>query len=151
MMAMRTRGDVPELAFGLFLVALALFGFYATQGLSVGTASDMGPGYVPRALIWTILVSGLAFAVKGYLASLMPLPVFAWRPLLAILTAVAVFALCFEWLGLVVAVMAAILVAGMAARPAQPHVLLPFGAGVAAFSALLFVKGLGLPLKLWPW
>jgi len=151
MMAMRTRGDVPELAFGLFLVALALFGFYATQGLSVGTASDMGPGYVPRALIWTILVSGLAFAVKGYLASLMPLPVFAWRPLLAILTAVAVFALCFEWLGLVVAVVAAILVAGMAARPAQPHVLLPFGAGVAAFSALLFVKGLGLPLKLWPW
>jgi hypothetical protein len=151
MMAMRTRGDVPELAFGLFLVALALFGFYATQALSVGTASDMGPGYVPRALIWTILVSGLAFAVKGYLASLMPLPVFAWRPLLAILTAVAVFALCFEWLGLVVAVVAAILVAGMAARPAQPHVLLPFGAGVAAFSALLFVKGLGLPLKLWPW
>ena len=151
MMAMRTRGDVPDLAFGLFLVALALFGFYATQGLSVGTASDMGPGYVPRALIWTILVSGLAFAVKGYLASLMPLPVFAWRPLLAILTAVAVFALCFEWLGLVVAVVAAILVAGMAARPAQPHVLLPFGAGVAAFSALLFVKGLGLPLKLWPW
>jgi Tripartite tricarboxylate transporter TctB family len=148
---MRARGDVPELAFGLFLVALALFGLYATQGLSVGTASDMGPGYVPRALILTILVSGLAFVAKGFLASAMPLPAFAWRPLLAILAAVAVFAVCFEWLGLIVAVVAAILVAGIAARPTQPHVLLPFGAGVAAFSALLFVKGLGLPLKLWPW
>lgn len=148
---MRARGDVPELAFGLFLVALALFGLYATQGLSVGTASDMGPGYVPRALIWTILMSGLAFVAKGFLASAMQLPAFAWRPLLAILAAVAVFAVCFEWLGLIVAVVAAILVAGIAARPTQPHVLLPFGAGVAAFSALLFVKGLGLPLKLWPW
>jgi Tripartite tricarboxylate transporter TctB family len=148
---MRARGDVPEMAFGLFLVALALFGFYATQGLSVGTASDMGPGYVPRALIWSILVSGVAFVAKGFLASHMPLPAFAWRPLLAILLAVTVFALCFEWLGLIVAVMAAILVAGAACRPVQPHVVLPFGAGVAAFSALLFVKGLGLPLKLWPW
>jgi Tripartite tricarboxylate transporter TctB family len=148
---MRARGNLPDLAFGLFLVALALFGLYGTRSLSIGTASDMGPGYVPRALEWAILASGIGFVVKGLLAGFAPMPSFAWRPLLTILAAVAVFALCFQWLGLFIAVVAAIVIAGMAQRPIQPHVLLPFGAVVAALSALLFVRGLGLPLKLWPW
>jgi putative tricarboxylic transport membrane protein len=148
---MRARGNLPDLAFGLFLVALALFGLYATLGLSIGTASDMGPGYVPRALEWAILASGIGFVVKGLLAGFTPMPSFAWRPLLAILAAVAVFALSFQSLGLMIAVIAAIVIAGLAQPPIRMHVLLPFGAVVAAFSALLFIWGLGLPLKLWPW
>jgi hypothetical protein len=150
-LVMRARGSLPDLAFGLFLVALALFGFYATFGLSMGTASDMGPGYVPRALEWAILTSGIGYVVKGMFAGYTQLPTFAWRPLLTILAAVAVFALCFQSLGLIVVVTAAILIAGLAQSPIKPHVLLPFGALVAGFSALLFVRALGLPLKLWPW
>jgi hypothetical protein len=148
---MRARGNIPDLAFGVFLLGLGLFGFYATRNLSIGTASDMGPGYVPRALEWVILAFGIGFVAKGLLAAFKPMPAFAWRPLLTILAAVAVFALCFQSLGLIVAVIGAILVAGLAQRPIQPHVLLPFGAAVAAFAALLFVWGLKLPLKLWPW
>ena len=44
------RVDVKELAFGLFLIALALVVFGATGSLNIGTAADMGPGFVPRAL-----------------------------------------------------------------------------------------------------
>ena len=150
-LVMRARGSLPDLAFGLFLLALALLGFYATRNLSAGTASDMGAGYVPRALEWALLASGVGYVVKGMLAGFNPMPSFAWRPLLTILAAVAVFALCFQSLGLIIAVIAAILIAGLAQRPVQPHVLLPFGVAVAAFSGLLFVWGLGLPLKLWPW
>ena len=43
------RVDVKELAFGLFLIALALVAFGATGSLNIGTAADMGPGFVPRA------------------------------------------------------------------------------------------------------
>jgi hypothetical protein len=148
---MRARGNLPDLAFGLFLVALALFGFYATRRLSIGTASDMGPGYVPRVLEWAILASGIGYVIKGLQVGYVPMPSFAWRPLLTILAAVAVFALCFQSMGLIIAVMAAILIAGLAQSPIKLPVLLPFGALVAAFSALLFVRALGLPLKLWPW
>ena len=148
---MRQRGDMPDIAFGVFLVALALVAFYATRTLETGTAADMGSGFVPRALAGTLLTFGIGYTAKGLIISGQPLAAYAWRPLMAILGAVAVFALCFQHLGLIVAVIAAIAVAGMAARPARLHTLLPFGAGVAAFSALLFVKGLGLPLRLWPW
>jgi Tripartite tricarboxylate transporter TctB family len=148
---MRSRGDLPDLGFGLFLVALAAFGFYATQNLNAGTAGDMGPGYVPRALAGIIMLAGIGYTAKGLLSGFVPIAEAPWRPLVAILASVAAFALSLQTAGLVVAVVASIVVAGAAQRPFRPHVLLPFGAAVAAFSALLFVKGLGLPFKLWPW
>jgi putative tricarboxylic transport membrane protein len=148
---MRARGNLPDLGFGLFLLGLALLAFYMTQNLNVGTSADMGPGYVPRTLGGIILVCGIGYVAKGLLSAFAPMPEVSWRPLLAILAAVAVFALSFQTAGLIVAVVGAIVVAGMAQRPMQLHVLVPFGAAVAAFSAALFVKGLGLPLKLWPW
>ena len=55
------RLDAKELAFGLFLIALALVAFAATRSLAVGSAADMGPGFVPRALAWIILGFGVAF------------------------------------------------------------------------------------------
>ena len=147
---MLRRGDVKELAFGLFLIALALVAFASTRALSVGTADDMGPGYVPRALAWIILGFGAAFCVTGLLKSAEPLPDPAWRPLAAILAAIAVFAVLFATLGLVAACIGCVLVAGTAAGPVRWGRLVLFGPILAAFSALLFVKGLGLPFKLWP-
>jgi hypothetical protein len=148
---MRSRGDLPDLGFGLFLVALAAFGFYAMQTLSIGTAGDMGPGYVPSALAGIILIAGIGYVAKGLLSGFVPIAEVPWRPLIAILASVAVFAVLLQTAGLIAAVVASIVVAGAAQRPFRPQVLLPFGAAVAAFSALLFVKGLGLPFKLWPW
>src|SRR5262245_9117939 len=146
---MRSRGDLPDLGFGLFLVALAAFGFYAMQNLNAGTASDMGPGYVPRALAGILLVAGIGYVAKGLLAGFVPIAEVPWRPLIAILASVAVFAVSLQSAGLVAAVVASIVVAGAAQRPFRPHVLLPFGAAVSAFSALLFVKGLGMTFKIW--
>ena len=83
------RVDVKELAFGLFLIALALVAFASTRALSVGTAADMGPGFVPRALAWVILGFGAAFCVTSLLKAPQPLPAPAWRPLAAILAAIA--------------------------------------------------------------
>jgi hypothetical protein len=40
-------------------------------------------------------------------------------------------------------------VAGAATTPVRWLQLAVFGIAMAAFSALLFVKGLGLPFKLW--
>ena len=145
-----TRVDFKELAFGAFLIALAAIAFTATSGLSIGTAADMGPGFVPRALAWIILGFGATFLVTGLLKQHEAIPAPAWRPLAAILASIALFAVLFAKLGLIAACVGAVIVAGAATSPVRWLQLVAFGLVLAAFSALLFVKGLGLPFRLWP-
>jgi putative tricarboxylic transport membrane protein len=143
------RLDAKELAFGLFLIALALVAFAATRSLAVGSAADMGPGFVPRALAWIILGFGVAFMVTAVLKAPEPFPALAWRPLVMILASIALFAVLFSTLGLLAACVGAVVLAGAAATPVRWLQLVAFGVAIAAFSALLFVKGLGLPFRLW--
>jgi len=143
------RLDAKELAFGLFLIVLALVAFGATSSLTVGSAADMGPGFVPRALAWIILGFGVTFLVTGLLKVPEPLPALAWRPLVMILASIALFAVLFSKLGLIAACVGTVVVAGAATTPVRWLQLVVFGIAMAAFSALLFVKGLGLPFKLW--
>jgi putative tricarboxylic transport membrane protein len=143
------RLDAKELAFGLFLIALALVAFGATGPLAVGSAADMGPGFVPRALAWIILGFGVTFLATGLLKAPEPFPALAWRPLVMILASIALFAVLFSTLGLLAACVGTVVVAGAATTPVRWLQLVAFGVAIAAFSALLFVKGLGLPFKLW--
>ena len=143
------RVDFKDFAFGTFLIALALIAFGATGSLTIGTAADMGPGFVPRALAWIILAFGVTFLVTGFAKARAPIPAPAWRPLAAILASIALFAVLFAKLGLIAACVGAVVVAGAATSPVRWLQLVAFGVVMAAFSALLFVKGLGLPFRLW--
>jgi hypothetical protein len=144
------RLDAKELAFGLFLIVLALVAFGATSSLTIGSAADMGPGFVPRALAWIILGFGVTFLATGLLkAAPEPFPELAWRPLVMVLASIALFAVLFSTLGLIAACVGTVVVAGAATTPVRWLQLVVFGIAMAAFSALLFVKGLGLPFKLW--
>jgi hypothetical protein len=143
------RVDFKDFAFGTFLIALALIAFGATDSLAIGTAADMGPGFVPRALAWIILGFGVTFLVTGLAKARAPIPAPAWRPLAAILASIALFAVLFAKLGLIAACVGAVVVAGAATSPVRWLQLVAFGVVMAAFSALLFVKGLGLPFRLW--
>ena len=143
------RVDFKDFAFGTFLIALALIAFGATGSLTIGTAADMGPGFVPRALAWIILAFGVTFLVTGFAKARAPIPAPAWRPLAAILASIALFAVLFAKLGLIAACVGAVVVAGAATSPVRWLQLVAFGVVIAAFSALLFVKGLGLPFRLW--
>jgi hypothetical protein len=67
-----------------------------------------------------------------------------------ILASIAVFAVLFGKLGLIAACVGSVVVAGAATSPVRWLQLVTFGVVIAAFSAVLFVKGLGLPFKLWP-
>ena len=105
------RLDAKEFAFGLFLIALALVAFGATGSLAVGSAADMGPGFVPRALAWIILGFGVTFLVTGLLKTPEPFPALAWRPLVMILVSIALFAVLFSTLGLIAACVGTVVVA----------------------------------------
>jgi hypothetical protein len=137
---MRSRIDLPDLAFGLFLIALGATALIATADLSIGRAGDMGPGYVPRWLALAIALFGVALAVRAVLARRVAFPAVELRPLLLISTA-----------GLAIASVATIVCAGFAASDTRPVENILFAVAMTAFAIVLFVVALGMPVAIWPW
>ena len=69
----RSRIDLQDLLFGLFLVAVAAGTLVATRNLVIGHAADMGPGYMPRVVALALMAFGLFFSGRGL-----------WRMLLSV-------------------------------------------------------------------
>ncbi len=146
------RRPAPEdLFFGLFLVALALFVFISTRRLSVGTAADMGPGYVPQAIAWGMTVFGVFFIGKSFLASGDRILPPHWRSLILIPLAVAVFALLVMKAGLAIASFLSMVVASAASTETRPVEIVIFSAVISIASVLIFVQALALPVPIFPW
>jgi hypothetical protein len=75
-----------------------------------------------------------------------------WLGLLLVIGPVLFFGLTLRGLGLALAVLIVVLVTAWASRYASPWSSVPLALGIAVFCALLFIRGLGLPLPFWgPW
>jgi hypothetical protein len=147
---MGSRINVPDLAFGLLLLAIAIFAWVMVSDLPVGSATSMGPGYVPRGLALLIGAFGLIQSARALLAPFAPFPSVAIRPLLLVGASVAVFALMLRVAGLAITSAAVVIVAGFAAYDVRLGENLLLALGLAIFSVLLFVLALGLPIPIWP-
>ncbi|WP_439495681.1 tripartite tricarboxylate transporter TctB family protein [Bosea sp. (in: a-proteobacteria)] len=146
----RSRIDWQDLLFGLFLVAVAAATLVATRKLNVGNAADMGPGYMPRVVSFGLLAFGLFFCVRGVRRAGMAIEAVQIRPLLAVLGAVGIFALTAERLGLAIASVVTVIVAGFATRDGRLRETVPFALALSIASVLLFIKVLALPVPVWP-
>jgi len=144
------RGDLPALAFAAFLFFLAGVALVGTRTLTIGTAASMGPGYVPRALAWIILAFGVSIGVGSLLAPRRPLPAVNLRPLGSVLVSLAAFALLLPKGGLVLATLGTMACATFATADYRWRESVVFAVVITAFTVLLFVNGLGLPLSVWP-
>lgn len=146
----RSRIDWQDLLFGLFLVAVAAGTLVATRNLAIGSAADMGPGYMPRVVALALLGFGLFFSTRGIRRSGIAIEAVQARPLLAILGAVGLFALTAERLGLAIASVLTVILAGFATREGRPVETVLFALLLAGAAVLLFVKVLALPVPVWP-
>lgn len=145
------RLDWPDLLFGVFLIAVSAGAFAATSRLSGGSAADMGPGYMPRAIALILLGFGLFFAGRELARGHAGIERVQARPMLGIAVAVGAFALLIEDAGLVAASFSAVLLAAAASRESRLFEVILFGLCVTAGAVLLFVKALALPVPIWPW
>ena len=146
----RQRTDFPDLAFGGFLILLAIVALVEIRDLSIGTAADMGPGYVPRALSCIILGFGLVIAARAFSAKRRLLPPVKPRPILSVLISLAVFALLLPRGGLALATMATMACATFATPDYKWRESVLFAVIITVLTVLLFVSALGLPLSIWP-
>jgi hypothetical protein len=147
---MTLRVNIPDLAFAAFLVALGALAFALASDLTVGTAAAMGPGYVPRGLALIIMVYGIVLGLRAAFTGRQAFPVIAWRPLLWISVAVALFAVLLPIAGLALTSLAVVIGSGLAAYDVRLRENALLAVALAIFAVLLFVTLLGLPIEVWP-
>jgi putative tricarboxylic transport membrane protein len=147
---MTLRVNIPDLAFAAFLVALGALAFALASELTVGTAAAMGPGYVPRGLAGIIMIYGVGLGLRAAFTGRQAFPVIAWRPLLLISAAVALFAVLLPIVGLALTSLVVVICSGLAAYDARLRENALLAVALAIFAVLLFVTALGLPIQVWP-
>jgi hypothetical protein len=146
----RSRVDLPDLAFAALLAAIGAVVLIAGSELSLGRASNMGPGYVPRGLALIVIAFGIGLGIRAALAPARGFPGISVRALVLISAALAVFSLLLPLAGLAIASVATVACASLASRDVRPVEAAVAALALAAFAVLLFATALGLPIPVWP-
>lgn len=149
---MRQVKDMNAVLTGTFLVLVALLAFYLARTLSGNTDVGLGPGYVPRMFATIQLLLGAALIATGLMArsaSQSPEP-WQLRPLVLVLASIGFFAISIERMGLIISVLGLVLLGCAANRGTTVKESVAMAIGSAVFAAVLFVKLLGLSIRLWP-
>jgi len=137
--------DVGTLVGGLIVLAFGLWFGIRAWGMTLGTATSMGPGYFPLLLSVICVLLGAGLALQGARGAAERIEV-PWRPLVAISASVLAFAFGIRYLGLMPAVVGAVLVSSFADPELRPTTALILGVALAIFTWLVFSVGLGISM-----
>jgi hypothetical protein len=132
------------------LVAIGLIVVVLAQEYRFGSSARMGPGYFPSVLGCLLALLGLTLSVPALMMDGEPLPTMHLRPILMVLLGIAAFGVTLEYLGFVAAIVSVVLISGFADPDLRLVEILGLAFFMVAFSVLVFVTILGLPLRLWP-
>ena len=137
--------DMGTLVGGLIILGFGLWFGIRAWYMPLGTATSMGPGFFPFLLSGICVLLGAGLALQGFrgAAERVEIP---WRPLVAISASVLVFAFGIRYLGLVPAVVGAVLVSSFADPELRPATALVLGIALAIFTWLVFSVGLGISM-----
>lgn len=135
---------------GLLLLGIALVALWFISGLEIGTARAMKTGFFPLGISLVLAGMGFVLVVRGLLLEGPRMEPLFLRPLVLISLSAAVFALCVDRLGLAIAVLAQVVIAGFAPQKPAPLESLLVGLALAVFAVALFIGILSLPMKILP-
>lgn len=133
---------------GLIYVVIGFVAIWLGRELPMGTAIKMGPAYFPTVLGSILALIGIISLVRAFVQQGEPIPKFAWRPLLLITAATVVFGLLVRGAGFVVALPIFIIMTAYASVHFRWVPTLIMAAVATFLCAMVFIKGLGVPLPL---
>jgi hypothetical protein len=139
-----------DFAAGAIFAAVGVAALLIGRSHPMGSAVEMGPGYVPRLLAWGLVAFGVLLAGRGAGRGLRSGVAWRLRPILTLSAAILVYALAIERLGLVLTAAATVLVTVLAQPGIGWRYAIIAVLTLPAFVALLFGWALGLPFGLWP-
>lgn len=144
------RAANQDFVAGLVFAAVGVLGLWAGRDLNVGSAAEMSEGYFPLLMCKLLIGLGAIIAAVGLVSPGAPLERLRRRPLAMVTLSVLAFAAVLESLGVVVAVIAAVIVSNFAGTPARPRSVAALALVLVLAVLAIFVWGLGLPLRALP-
>ena len=142
--------NAKDIAFGLLLLVIAAGALYINQGYETGTASRMGPGYMPMLVFGLIGLFGIGMLITGFRSGPDPLENWAWRELGLILSAMTAFGAFLSTLGLGLCVIISVMISSFADRSQTLKGALGLTATLVALCWLIFNRGLKLDIPFLP-
>jgi Tripartite tricarboxylate transporter TctB family len=139
-----------DLLAGLLLIGIAVLALWTSRTYPVGSAANMGPGYFPRMMCWSIIILGLLLIASNLRRRLDVSDdpeTLKLRPLVFIAASYVAFAVTLPPLGLLPAILVLILVASFAVpkRSLLELILMILGLEALTF-ALWYMVRISLPL-----
>jgi len=137
---------------GVMFCLVGLAAVVLARNYPLGTTFKMGPGYFPTALGLLLTAIGVLSMARSLVRPGSVIEPFVWRQLAIILGSVLVFGVLLRGAGLMVAIAALVVVSALASQYSRWKTVLWLTVGLVAFSVVVFVKLLGLPMALFgPW
>ena len=136
---------------GVMFIAFGVVAVVVARDYPMGSALRMGPGYFPTCLGFIMMVLGAVVAALGLRVKGEGTGKWGWRALSWLCAAFAGFGLLIEPAGLVPALLVLIVCSALAGRDFRPAELIVLVVVLIAGAVGLFVYGLELPYRLFPW
>jgi hypothetical protein len=138
---------------GLMFLAVGIVFAVGATNYSMGTSARPGAGYFPLILSVIMAILGAVILFKALTIESEggdPIGAVAWRPLLVIVVAIAVFGLALPRLGMIITIPLLIVIVSFAGDEFKWTGVLINCVVLTAFSWLIFIAGLKLTIPLWP-
>lgn len=140
--------DLRDILAGIFVSIVGLFFALVGTNYNFGTASRMGPGYMPVVLGWILFILGILIMLPAFFRKGERIEVH-WDSLLAATVSLVVFAFILNTLGVFLSTIISVLIASV---PKRIH----FGIrgiiaiSIAVITSLIFIAGLEMSVSLFP-
>src|SRR5262245_43529883 len=118
---------------------LGFAGLWFGRDYDLGTASNMGPGYMPMLLSVGLIMFGIFIGLRALALEGPRLEPIGWRSVVFVLAAIALFALLIETAGLAVATAAVIILSAFASSEASWKETAALALFLTVFCVLVFV------------
>ncbi|MFZ1983313.1 MAG: tripartite tricarboxylate transporter TctB family protein [Desulfatitalea sp.] len=133
---------------GVIYILIGSAAFIISRDYGMGTAMKMGPAYFPTVLGVLLMVVGIISVVRSFFRSGSPIGTVAWKGLILIVASTLLFGMIVRGAGLIIALPLLVIVSAFASDRFSWKYALAEAALISVFCILIFVKGLGVPLKI---
>ncbi len=124
------------------LILFGLGGVWFGREYAVGTASQMGPGYMPAVLSWGLIVFGAVVGLRSVTLRGPAIEPVKLRSNILVLGGILSFAFLIESAGLAVAIFVVTVLSALASSESKWKETIALGLFLAIFCVLVFVYGL---------